>query len=268
MGNLKLKPEDVKITETEEHDKISEQQMHEKRQWAILDCIRQYPGHTEKWYADIMTLNHICARKTTLGIIKDLVSCGSINDDKIGNSFHSYVINHDDDYIMFNEMLQEFQSIEEELLSYYDRVWNVFYEGGEPVQKLGRKIWSVYDDQLSHQLYLLKVLAVDMVGVLLRIYSEMVHKYDHMGSMSIIHNILRIVDLVTAYDKKQCLKNFNDDLSDMEKHMESDSVGSFLLEREVTCEQLVTRMLRFERDLNDKFSDKSSEDSAEVSKNS
>jgi hypothetical protein len=269
MNKLTQKPEDVKITEIRDRRQVSlENEVYENRKWALLNCIRQYPGHTEKWYADVMTLNHICARKTTLGIINDLVSGGSIKDDKIGNSFHSYTINHDDDYIVFNEMLNEFKSIEEEFLSYYDEVWNVFYDHTESIKKLGSKIWSVYDDQLNSQLTLLKALAVDVVGVLVKIYFDLMCKYDHVGDTSMVFAIFNIIRRVTPHDKKECLECFDHDLSMLEEHVELDSVGTFLHERGLTCEQLITKMIKFEHALKIKFLDGSSEDSADVSRKS
>jgi hypothetical protein len=82
-----LKPEKVKI-------QGMGQGSYEDRRSALLTCIKKFLGHTEKWYADVMTLNHVCARKTTLEIIRHLVSDGQIHDNKVGNSFHSYSIIH------------------------------------------------------------------------------------------------------------------------------------------------------------------------------
>jgi len=163
-----------------------------------------------------------------------------------------------------NQLENRFQNLE--FLSYYDEVWKVFYDDTELNQQLGCIVWNTYDDQLYSQLTLLKVLAVDAVGVLLRIYLDLMHKYDHIGDERMMYAIINIADRVTPYDKKESLGWFDHDLSSLEKRVKSDDVGNLLHEKGLSCQQLITRLIKFERDLNDKFSDESSEDSIDASK--
>jgi hypothetical protein len=63
-----------------------------------------------------------------------------------------------------------------------------------------------------------------------------------------------------------CLKWFNQDLNNLVTRTETDSVQELLRENGFTCKRIITRLTKFERDLNDKFMDKYSKDSADASK--
>jgi hypothetical protein len=244
--NNSIKPDSVKI-----HEKGNG--TYDSKMSALIDCIKQYPGQTEKWYADVMTSNSICARKTTLQIIRNLVHDGIINDNKIGNSFHRYVINHDSEYVEFVELLKEFQKIEDDFLTHFDKIYELF--GNDPYIKLieGTEVWTRYERELTSQLTILKALAVDVVGILLKIYREMMHRLDHIGDVDIVFELVRIIDVMMGYGKEDCFNWLKNDLNTFVSQTGSDTVEQVLTEKGINSDQLVTRLSKFGHTLDFKF---------------
>ena len=75
----------------------------------IRQYIKNNPGTTEYKIAIHTVENHICARGTAHNIIyKNLIPKGKIFDRKIGNSFHRFYVNNENE---FNDFLERIEKI-------------------------------------------------------------------------------------------------------------------------------------------------------------
>ena len=240
MSNNSIKPRDVKIPIGAATS--------EDRKSILIHCIKEYPGHTENWYADVMTLNHICSRKTTLGIIHQLYSDGFIKDQKVGNSFHSYFINHDDGWLQFDEILKQFEPIQSEMLLYNNNLFD-FLENSEFKHKEGRSVtYNLCFYQTVNQMSMIKLMLFDILTVLRSTYYELLHKYDHVVNVDINKRILRIIDMVGTGGKSD-LRMFGSDLKRFTRYTEVQPLRKFAWANGISCEKIINSLTMYEANL-------------------
>lgn len=222
---------------------------YENRRKAILECIRKYPHHTEKWISDVMNLHHICSRKTTKGIIKDLLSDNQIEDKKVGNSFHCYNVNHKDEYIQFSAALKEFLKIQEEMTSNYVKT----------MEYLRNEANSEDLDYLKNEcvckMDMLKLVTVDILTVFLHIFYGMVHKYSHVASGEFTGDLLGAIEILGSSNIKDCFNWMDYSLGGVTNHDEFKPVEKYCEGKGMHYQPLYERLLKLKHDLRDLYED-------------
>lgn len=74
----------------------------------VIDYISKNPETTEYMVSKYMSENHYCARDTTRNLIfNNLIPSGKIIDKKVGNSFHKFVVNGINTYIILTRRIEE-----------------------------------------------------------------------------------------------------------------------------------------------------------------
>ena len=220
---------------------------YDNRRKAILECIRRYPHHTEKWIADVMTLNRICSRKTTKGVIKDLLSDRQIEDKKMGNSFHCYNVNHEDEYIQFSAAIKEFRGIQDEMMEYYSKTMEHLHNDSdsETIEHLR--------DECICKLDMLKLASVDILCAFLHIFHQMVHKYSHVASGEIASDFLGAIEVLGSSRMEDCLDWMDRSLRWVTDHDEFKPVEKYCESKGMQYQPLYHRLIKLKEDLRDLY---------------
>lgn len=169
---------------------------------------------------------------------------------KTGNSFHSYFINHNDEWLRFVQLLKEFEAVQNEFLRYNNELFDVFING-DLKRKQGTVSWNLSANQIHKQFSMMKELAFDVACIARSIYFELLHKYDRVVDIDVSKQILHMIDRMIVGDKKACLRSFEFDFGRFVRYTKVQPLRNMSWTNGITSEKLINVVTKYQENLHD-----------------